>query len=304
MPLLFLYCTNTYGDKMMSSFQKTVKKSVFLGGIGVHSGGPVSLQIYPAEADTGIIFRNNKHLQDPIKIGKIVPEEAMHATVLKGRSWGLSTVEHLMAALMGMEIDNAEIIVNGYEVPIFDGSAAPFVHAIQEAELEVLKAARKWITPRKEIMLEKQEGIRLFLSPDAQLYNEKALYMEYSGSFDHPLIGSGIEQGKVTSEYFIKSIAPARTFGFLEQLPFLRSYNLAQGSSLGNTVVLSKEGFVNNIRYKNECMRHKFLDLFGDLALLGYALVGRVSARRTGHNFNRMVIQHYLNNNDEWRVFE
>jgi len=286
----------------MKQKQKTLKKEVSFKGIGVHSGQPATVVLRPRTYDQGIFIINSAIPDEVLQVGTIVPEVAMHATVLKHPRWMISTVEHLMAAVSVMGIDNIEVWVEGPEIPIFDGSALPFVQGIIEMGLQEQEAPKRWITPVDVLTLKDQHGRWIEITPTES--SPMPLTFDYVGEFKHPLIGKESLQGAVTIDYFVQELAPARTFGFIDQLPYLRGHGLAQGTSLGNTVVLGQEELLNEMRVADECIKHKVLDLIGDLALLGKPLAGHVRAYKTGHSFNRLVIEHYLQNPLMWRVLE
>ena len=290
--------------KNFSLYQKTLAQKVILEGIGVHSGSFSSLCIMPAPAGMGIVFKNSL-FSDPseaLVIGRVIPESAMHATVLKAKSWGLSTVEHLMAACSFFDIDNLYIEVTGFEIPILDGSALQFLQAFELAGVVEQSAKKLYLTPQETILIQDAHGRFISITPheDSADYN---LSVEYSADFNHPLVGALTFSGQITNNFFEHEVAPARTFGFLEQLSYLRSHKLAQGSTLGNTAVMGDDAYLNELRFDDECVRHKVLDLLGDLALLGHRLVGTIRAAKTGHSFNRLVIQHYLEHPEAWRLF-
>lgn len=277
--------------------QKTIKKEISLEGVGVHSGRYATVYIRPAQANSGITIMNKAFPDKPLVLGAHVPEAAMHATVIKLDTWAISTIEHVLAALSGMEIDNATVEIEGFEVPILDGSALPFVHAINRAGIEELSVARKFLTPKETLFFE-EDGRTLEVVPAKQ--DSYTLSFEYSTDFDHHLIRDKKLTGTLSPAFFAKEIAPARTFGFLNQLPFLRKHGLALGSTLGNTVVIGEEECLNALRFKDEFIRHKLLDLIGDLTLLGRPLAGTIKAHKTGHNFNRKVIEHYITYPEMW----
>lgn len=281
--------------------QCTVAKSVTFSGVGVHSGKQSSVRVMPAKANTGIVFRHKELPGQPIKIGSIVPEEAMHATVLRSGRLVISTVEHLMAALHALGIDNVEIEVDSCEVPILDGSALSFLQMLMEIDVQCYQDAKKFITPCQAIELKDEESGRSLTIEPAQ--NEKfSLDISYQADFAHPLVGRQQLQGVLSPDFFLNEVAAARTFGFLDQLPFLRKHGLAQGTSLGNTVVVGPEGYMNELRFTDEFVRHKFLDLVGDLYLMGHQLIGKVSAYKTGHSFNRLVVKSMLEDPHLWKL--
>jgi UDP-3-O-[3-hydroxymyristoyl] N-acetylglucosamine deacetylase len=282
--------------------QKTVKKDVLFAGLGVHSGDFVRIRISPSDADSGIIFVHADYPEEPLIVGAIVPLQAMHATVLRQQSWLLSTVEHLMAALRMAGVDNAVIHVDGREIPILDGSAAPFFHEIIRKGLVDQSVRKKFITPLQPIEFEEQGGKKIYLKPltDDAVYG--LLQCEYEAAFNHFSMGRKILRATIDQQLFKDTIAPARTFGFLEQLPFLRNHKLALASSLGNTLVFNSDEAINDNRIADEWLGHKVLDFIGDLGLLPYTFTGHVTAAHTSHAFNRCIVQHYLANQDAWAI--
>jgi UDP-3-O-[3-hydroxymyristoyl] N-acetylglucosamine deacetylase len=280
--------------------QKTIKSDIFFEGIGVHSGTRSTVTLRPAEANAGIVLLNKNFSDHPIIIGACIPEQAMHATVIKNTKWAVSTVEHLFAALSGLEIDNISVEIEGPEVPIMDGSALPFVQAIKTTGIVEQEGHKQYLTPKEKLIIA-EDGRYMEISP--ALDYSPLLTFDYTVEFEHPLIEGNRLEGIFSPSFFIDEIAPARTFGFLEQLPFLRKHGLAKGTTLGNTVVVGDNMFLNNRRFPDEFIRHKFLDLIGDLALLGKNLAGTIKAHKTGHNFNRKVVEHWITHPDKWMVF-
>ena len=294
----------TMVKQAVSLFEKTLAQKVILEGIGVHSGSFSSLCISPAPVGTGIVFKNSlfPDASEYLKVGQVVPEAAMHATVVKARSWSLSTIEHLMAACSFLDLDNLYIEITGFEVPILDGSALQFLQAFERAGIVNQESKKFYLTPKETVFINDEKGRSIELIPH-QNTDDYRLLVEYVADFNHPMVGSLGFKGQITNSFFEDEVAPARTFGFLEQLSYLRAHKLAQGSTLGNTAVMGDEAFLNDLRFKDECVRHKVLDLLGDLALLGHKLVGTIKAVRTGHSFNRLVIAHYLEHPEAWRLF-
>ena len=280
--------------------QKTILKTVSLTGVGVHSGHASTISLHPSQANSGITIKNKNFPEKPLCIGLTIPEQAMHATVLKHSSlqWAISTTEHMFAAIAGLGIDNLIIEVEKGEFPILDGSALPFVNALEQGGFKIQSEQKKFLSPKVPLHFEENDRyIKILPAKD-----NSNLHFTYSIHFDHPLIPQGTLSGTLTPEFFKKEIAPARTFGFLEQLPLLRKHGLAKGTTLGNTVVVGENMFLNTRRFADEFIRHKFLDLLGDLALLGRPLAGTISAHKTGHAFNRKVIEHYIKNPDKWEL--
>lgn len=286
--------------------QTTLNKEVIFEGIGVHSGLSVRVVLKPAAASFGVVFVNPKFTGESFKIGSVIPEIAMQATVLKQKSWMLSTVEHLLAAIFSVGLDNVLIEIDGFEVPILDGSSLPFVQGILNDGLKNLQVPKRYLTPKHDLRFEDAKtGRYIEIKPAKQSADGAVVHeleIDYMADFNHKLIGSSNFKCTLTSDVFVSDISPARTFGFLEQLPQVRKHGLAKGTSLGNTVVLSNEGFLNELRFEDECVRHKVLDLIGDLGLLGLPLIGQVKACKTGHNFNREVVVHYISNPDQWLI--
>jgi UDP-3-O-[3-hydroxymyristoyl] N-acetylglucosamine deacetylase len=278
--------------------QKTILQTISLSGVGVHSGQLATITLHPATPNSGIIIKNKHFQQEPLRIGLTIPEQAMHATVLKHERWAVSTIEHLFSAIAGLGIDNLVIEVDGSEFPILDGSALPFVHAFEQGGIKIQPEQKKFLSPKVPLSFEENDRYIKILPAK----KNRRLDFTYSIHFEHPLVPQGTLSGTLTPEYFAKEIAPARTFGFLEQLPLLRKHGLAKGTTLGNTVVVGENMFLNSSRFENELIRHKFLDLLGDLALLGKPLAGTISAHKTGHAFNRKVVEHFIQNPNQWEI--
>lgn len=280
--------------------QKTIKKDIFIEGIGVHSGTRSSILLRPSKEDSGIVIKNKFFPDHPFPVGQGLPEPAMHATVIcdPQKKWFLSTVEHLLCAIIGIGIDNIEIEVDGIEIPILDGSSLPFVQAIKKVGFLEQDAKKRFLTPKKKISFQEKNKF-IEITPATE---DVSVSFDYSVEFEHPLVQASKLECTLSSDFFEKEIAPARTFGFLHQLPFLRKHGLAKGTTLGNTVVVGEETFMNSRRFDDEFIRHKLLDLIGDLALLGKPIAGKIKAHRTGHNLNRLVVKHFLENRNDWKI--
>lgn len=285
--------------------QRTIKQSILLEGIGVHSGLISSVMLKPAEVDFGIVIENLRFKNQPLKIGEVLPEVAQYATIIKNGNWYISTIEHLMAAILGLGIDNLLIEIEGSEMPILDGSSKIFVEAILNAGIEEQEGIKKFITPKRTLsFFDEKDSRSLEIIPACKKSNlfDKNLYLNYQADFDNQILKASVINTTLTEKFFINELSPARTFGFLNQLPMLKKNGLARGASLDNTVVIGESGFLNTLRFEDEFVRHKLLDLLGDLALLGKQVIGTVNAKRTGHNFNRLVVEHYLRNPHEWEI--
>jgi UDP-3-O-[3-hydroxymyristoyl] N-acetylglucosamine deacetylase len=256
--------------------QHTIRKPVSLEGVGLHSGKPVRLTLGPASGDSGIVFRAG---------GETIPAapesvvDSHYATTIGKNGVRIQTVEHLMAAAAGLGVDNLDVLVDGTELPAVDGSAKPFVQALLAAGRTPQSARRRAIRIPHPIRV--GAGGRW-----VQIVPADALRISYTLDNDHPAIGTQVLSWSPTEESFVSEYAPARTYGFLKDLGFLRKSGRALGGSLDNTIVIGKNGTLNGLRYRDEFVRHKILDLVGDLALLGRPVEGHVIARNAGHALN------------------
>src|SRR6187455_482507 len=278
--------------------QRTIRRSISCAGIGLHSGNKVTLSLKPAAADSGVRFRR-------ADLGGLeVAASAEHvgginyATGLTRDAVRVDTVEHLMAALVSLGIDNAIVELNSPEVPIMDGSAAPFVYLVNEAGVKRLQAPRRYLKVLRPISLT-QGDKRIALYPSDHFK------VTYSISFDHPLLRHQSRTMRITEESFVEDIAPARTFGFLKEVETLRQRGLALGGSLDNAIVLGETGVLNNaLRFEDEFVRHKILDVIGDLSLVGYPVIGHLVAHRGGHALHTAFAARILEETDAWRLVE
>jgi UDP-3-O-[3-hydroxymyristoyl] N-acetylglucosamine deacetylase len=279
--------------------QRTLRRPVSCSGIGLHSGNKVTLSLKPAPADYGIRFQRSD-------LGGLeIPATVTHlggirlATGLTREAVSVETVEHLLAALTALGIDNVIVELNTPEVPIMDGSAAPFVYLIlNEAGVKRLPAPKKFLKVLRPISLS-QGDKRIALYPSDHFK------VTYSISFDHPLIRHQSRTMKITDETFVEEIAPARTFGFLKEVEMLRQKGLALGGSLDNAIVLGETGVLNNaLRFEDEFVRHKILDVIGDLSLVGYPVLGHLVAHRGGHALHTAFAARILEEVDAWRIVE
>jgi UDP-3-O-[3-hydroxymyristoyl] N-acetylglucosamine deacetylase len=269
--------------------QQTIRKVVTLEGIGLHSGKPARLTLSPAPADSGIVFRVGPH-GEPIPAAPESVVDSYYATTLGRNGARIQTVEHLMAAAAGLRIDNLEVEIDGAEIPATDGSAKPFVALLAGAGRTPQGARRRPIEIPKPLHV--GSGSRWIHIVPCDTFK-----ISYTLENDHPAIGTQVLTCVPTEEMFVSDYAPARTYGFLKDLGVLRKNGLALGGSLDNAIVVGKRGTINSLRYRDEFVRHKILDLIGDLALLGRPLLGHVIARNAGHalNFELVVaVQHAL----------
>ncbi len=279
-------------------WQKTLARPVTVSGIGLHRGEMVTMTIFPAAANSGIRFvredlPGRPHV--PAHFSRVVNTE--RATTLGEGPAVLSTVEHLLAALHGVGVDNALVQVEGPELPILDGSAAPYAELLVEAGLRPLPWPRAYLLVQRAVEL--REGSQwMRVSPGR-------LRISCSIDFPHPLIRRQRYSLSLGSESFRREIAPARTFGFLKEVQYLQSQGLALGGSLDNALVLDEAGVLNpgGLRFPEEFVRHKILDAVGDLALLGLPLVGRVEINRGSHEFHLKFIRHLMQEQESWRLW-
>ena len=279
-------------------WQKTLAQPLSFSGIGLHSGRSVNVTIAPAGANHGLRFvRADLPGKPEILAHYTRVVNTTRATTLGEGGFTLSTVEHLLAALRGLGVDNARIKVEGPELPIMDGSAAPFSGLLTAAGLRQLPWPRAYILIRKPVEL-KQGEQWMRVSP-----GEPSI--TYTIDFNHPLIRRQRYRVSLGTESFCSEIAPARTFGFLKEVQHLQNQGLALGGSLDNAVVLDDTGVLNpgGLRFPEECVRHKILDAVGDLALLGLPLLGRLEVGRGSHELHCTFLQLLMRQETAWRVW-
>jgi UDP-3-O-[3-hydroxymyristoyl] N-acetylglucosamine deacetylase len=278
--------------------QRTLRRSVSCAGIGLHSGNKVTLSLKPAPSDFGIRFRRTD-------LGGIeIPATVQHlaginyATGLSREAGTVDTVEHLLAALVSLGIDNVIVELNHPEVPIMDGSAGPFVYLINEAGVKRLTSPRRYLKVVRPISLSRGDK-------RIAVYPSEHFKVTYSIAFEHPLLRHQSRTMRINEESFVEEIAPARTFGFLKEVEMLRQQGLALGGSLENAVVIGDTGILNNaLRFDDEFVRHKMLDVIGDLALVGHPIIGHLVAHRGGHALHTAFAAKVLEESDAWRLVE
>jgi UDP-3-O-[3-hydroxymyristoyl] N-acetylglucosamine deacetylase len=289
---------------LQASRQTTLRDQATVTGIGVHSGSPVTLTLHPAEADSGILFvrngidgRDERELRADFR--QVTATE--FATVLGDQGGpAVSTTEHVLAALRGLGVDNAVVEVDGAEVPIMDGSAAPFAAAIDQVGIVAQSAARRYIQVLKPVRVGKN-GCYGELRPHAH-----GLRIEAEIEFDHPLIGRQSFAIDVTPDAFRRELARARTFGFMRDVAKLWSAGYALGASFENTVVVAEDRVLNpeGMRFPDEFVRHKATDAIGDLALAGAPLLGAYRTVRGGHKLNHAVVTALMADRSAWTYVE
>ncbi|OFW15294.1 MAG: UDP-3-O-[3-hydroxymyristoyl] N-acetylglucosamine deacetylase [Acidobacteria bacterium RIFCSPLOWO2_12_FULL_66_10] len=278
--------------------QRSIRRQVSCAGIGLHSGNKVNLTLKPAAADFGVRFRRTDlgDREVPATVHNLAGIQL--ATGLARNEVSVETVEHLLAALVSTGVDNVLVELNSPEVPIMDGSASPFIYLIQEAGVKRLQTHRKYLKIVRPISLSRgDKRIALFPSDHFKV--------TYSISYDHPLLRHQSRTLRITEESFIEKIAPARTFTFLKDVEMLRQNGLALGGSLENAIVLGETGVLNNaLRFEDEFVRHKILDAIGDLALVGYPVIGHLVAHRAGHALHTEFAAKILDESHAWRLVE
>lgn len=281
-------------------FQQTLGNKAAFSGIGLHSGKVISLTLRPAEPGTGIVF-HRVDLSPAVSIeakSENVVNTRLSTTIGRGQAT-VSTIEHLMAALYSCGIDNAHVDINGPEVPIMDGSAAPFIKEINKAGLKISSKPRKYLVVKKPISV--MEGDK-----KASIIPSRHYKISFDMQFAHPAVKSQFKSLTFTRETFNGEYASARTFGFLAEVEMLKAHGLALGGSLENAVVIGDEGVLNpeGLRYSDEFVRHKILDSVGDLALAGHRLIGHVKATKSGHDLNHKLVTEILKRPDCYSLVE
>ncbi len=267
----------------------TISESLQISGIGLHSGKTVNLGLHPAEAGTGLIFRASGNQEGDIKVNPFNVADTQQAVTLGNGNWSISTIEHVMCALAIAGITDLYLEIDAPEIPILDGSAKPFYEAIMATGVSDLGipvepiqlAVPTWVVEEdKYIIALPHDGFRV----------------TYGIDFDHPLLRGQSYSEELNSEVFVQELLGARTFGFLKDAEALKAKGLALGASEDNAVILTEDGFVNeSLRYQDECVRHKVLDLVGDLYLLGRPLNAHIIASKAGHKLDVALARNVLN---------
>ena len=280
--------------------QRTLKSVIRATGVGLHTGDKVYLALRPAPADTGIIFRRVD--LDPVVEISADPQhvgDTRLSTSVEMNGVKVSTVEHLMAAFAGLGIDNAYVDLTAAEVPIMDGSAAPFVFLMQSAGIEEQNRAKKFLRVIKTV--EVRNGDKW-----ARFEPFEGFKVSFTINFDHPIFLNSKQSASVdfSSSSFVKEVSRARTFGFMSDLEEMRKAGLAQGGSLDNAIVLNDFNIVNEdgLRYGDEFVKHKVLDAIGDLYLLGHPMIGEFTAHKSGHALNNQVLRTLVADESAWEL--
>ncbi|MGA8807431.1 MAG: UDP-3-O-acyl-N-acetylglucosamine deacetylase [Thermoanaerobaculia bacterium] len=267
--------------------RKTINTKVSISGIGLHSGIYTKVELHPAHAGSGITFvRADLGLRIPALQASTTALD--HATTVGRDDVSVGTVEHLLSALMACGITDLDIHINGPEVPIIDGSAVPFMHLIDAAGVRELASDIRVLRITEPIeVVDGNKSIRITPS--------NRLVIKYKIDFSHPTIGKQALQFDLQHDNFLRKIAPARTFGFKHEVEKLRAAGLARGGSVENCIVLDDSGVMNGpLRFRDEFVRHKILDLVGDLALIGRPMVGEITAYKAGHALHSRFVEQIL----------
>jgi UDP-3-O-[3-hydroxymyristoyl] N-acetylglucosamine deacetylase len=282
---------------MWPMHEQTLAKPIEFSGIGLHTGERARLRILPAPEGKGIVFRrvdlDNFELR--ADVGSVA--RVAYATTLMKRGVWISTVEHLLSALYGVGIDNAYIELDNFEVPILDGSAQPFTQAIRGVGIHKQNRRKQYIRITKEFVLnDGDKTIGIYPSDDFSI--------QYDIDFPHPLIGRQRIDVQFTGTNYADFIAPARTFGFYHEVEKLQAGGLIRGGSLENAIVLTETGMLNetSLRFPDEFVRHKTLDLLGDFALIGQPVLGRLVAHRAGHALHTRFVAELLESTSHWMI--
>ncbi len=286
------------GDK--ESLQATIASPVSFNGIGLHTGYLVNMTLKPAPSDYGVVFlRRDLSGINTVRAGRDNLKDTTLSTFLGNGTVLVQTVEHLLAALRGMGVDNVLVELDAPEVPIMDGSALPFTNLIRRAGLRLQSKPRKYMKITSPVVVE--EGDKM-----AALYPAEALTIEGEIEFSHPLISRQSARYEHNQANFLREIAPARTFGFKKDIDRLVRLGFARGGSLDNAVVLDETDVINEegLRFKDEFVRHKILDAVGDLCLAGWPVIGRLAIRKSGHTMNAKLVDALMHAGDCWEFVQ
>ncbi|HTN64817.1 MAG TPA: UDP-3-O-acyl-N-acetylglucosamine deacetylase, partial [Burkholderiaceae bacterium] len=284
--------------------QRTIKQLVKTVGVGLHSGTKVELTLRPAAVDTGIIFRrvDLEPVVDLPATAVAVGDTRMASTLAKG-SVRVSTVEHLLSACAGLGIDNLYVELTAEEIPIMDGSASSFVFLLQQAGLQEQGAAKKFIRIKSPVEVSEGDGEQ---KKWARLEPYDGFRLKFFIEFNHPAVDGTGQSAEVdfALESYVKEVARARTFGFMQDVETLRGLGLARGGSLENAIVMDEYRILNpdGLRYENEFVRHKILDAIGDLYLIGHPLLASYVAHKSGHTLNNQLLRALLAQPDAYEI--
>jgi UDP-3-O-[3-hydroxymyristoyl] N-acetylglucosamine deacetylase len=279
--------------------QNTLAKSIKTNGIGLHTGVEVNMTLKPAPENTGYIFVRTDLDNFEIPASAEYISHCSYATTLLRKGVMLSTCEHLLSALRGVGIDNSFIELDNIEIPIMDGSSENFIELIEKAGIRQQTASRRYFKVLKKVEFV-QNDRKMSVEPSDKFEIECLI------DFPHPFINTQTFSFILDNGSFGREIASARTFGFTQEIEMLRKANLAQGGSLDNAIVLTDEGMLNEhpLRFKDEFVRHKILDIIGDFALLGMPMLGKITAEKSGHAIHASMMSKLLKTENAWEIIE
>ncbi|RAP34185.1 UDP-3-O-[3-hydroxymyristoyl] N-acetylglucosamine deacetylase [Candidatus Marinamargulisbacteria bacterium SCGC AG-439-L15] len=265
--------------------QKTISKDISISGVGIHSGKAVEMHLYPAPVNTGICFKRLDQDGAELLASISLVQDANRATILSNEGVRVETPEHFLAACYGLGVDNLTVEISGAELPIMDGSAKPFVDAIQEAGIQSLDDDKIPLFVTEPFALKKDDAWIIGLPSDV-------FRVSYSLEYKESFVGTQFFDSVISDDVFIKDIAAARTYGFESEIQALYDRGLAKGGSLDNAVVIGESGYLNELRFPDELVRHKVLDFIGDLSLVGRPIRGQFLALKAGHSLNLDCAKH------------
>ena len=280
--------------------QRTLKNAIQATGVGLHTGEKVYMTLHPSAPDTGVVFRRTD-LEPVVEISakaKNVGDTTLSTTLIKD-GVRVSTIEHLMSALAGMGIDNVTIDVSAAEIPIMDGSAAPFVFLLQSAVIQEQDAPKKFVRVKRPVTV-KQDGKEATFKPF------DGFKINFAIDFDHPVFESQTLNASIdfSSTSFVKEVSRARTFGLMHEFEYLRAKGSARGGSVNNAIVVDESQIVNEdgLRFEDEFVKHKILDAIGDLYLMGNSIIGEFDAHKSGHGLNNASVLALIAEEDAWEM--
>lgn len=280
--------------------EQTIQSAISFSGVGLHSGAMVSMRLVPAPAGSGIVFRRTDLDNFEIPANGRNVAKVSYATSLMRQSVLIQTTEHLLSALIGCGVDNVIVEVDNLEVPILDGSALPYVEAFQETGLKQQRRKREYLKVLKDV--EVRDGAKFIGVYPCRPGEGTGYSIDYMIDFPTP-IGQETYRGDLATGDYMAQIAPARTFGYKEDEPMLRDMGLIRGASEACAIILTRQGVLNGpLRFSDEFVRHKVLDLIGDLALAGRRIQGRVVAERAGHAMHTALVQRLLRDRSAWEL--
>lgn len=280
--------------------QTTIKNDILIEGIGLHTGSKTRVRILPEFPDAGIRFRRvDVKNSETVTVSPYSVVSTQLATAIKCGDLPISTIEHLMSAFYGLGVDNALVEVDGPEIPILDGSSAPFVDMILKSGIKTLSKNKKFLKVTKRVKIDLQDKW-------IEIIPSRFFKITFDINFENSFLREQKKYINVTPESYRAEVSKARTFGFKNEVESLWKMGLAKGGSLANAVVIGEEGVLNSegLRYSDEFVRHKILDLIGDISLIGYPILGHIRAYRSGHQLNNQFARKLLESTDCYSIVE